>query len=178
MTTRASPIWQPSILDRLIDNQPHCRADPPGPQLSRREVAARVERDVRWLLQTARALPDELPSSVLAVRRSIWTYGITKPQGVRTQDAQWLAREIEKALFTHEPRLLRLQVQPVPQAVPNGELLFRVTGLLRADPAPERVELQLTLQQYPQTIKVQVCEPRMSAERGGLAEERLHVPGR
>ena len=67
---------QLSVLDRLIDNRPDSKLDPP---LSRSESLRRlrnaVKRDLEWLLNAAR-VSETVPDAYKEVQSSMYVYGL------------------------------------------------------------------------------------------------------
>ncbi|MCU0635799.1 MAG: hypothetical protein MUE41_13070, partial [Gemmatimonadaceae bacterium] len=66
----------PSLLDRLIDDEPRLAGDP---SLTQRESAdafvAGVRRDLEWLLNTRRP-PVAIPAHCTELEHSTFTYGV------------------------------------------------------------------------------------------------------
>jgi type VI secretion system protein ImpF len=144
----AGPALLPSLLDRLIDREPHNRLEAAGARAqSLEELHESVRRDLEWLLNTRRP---PVPSASLGkqLTRSVYSYGLPDTTGLSAssdEDRSRLARLMETAIAQFEPRLTNVSVT-IP-AAPHGRLLhFQIAALLRAEPAPARVYFDTTLE--------------------------------
>jgi type VI secretion system protein ImpF len=146
----------PSLLDRLLDDQP---AVPQESILSRsqnvRALKRSVSRDLEALLNTRREALQDLPDDFVELSRSILNYGLadfTSFNLLSQVDRARARRYLEDAITIFETRLARVNVTLEPPRHLDRALRFRVTALLRVDPAPEPVTfdavLQLTTQEY------------------------------
>jgi type VI secretion system protein ImpF len=138
-----------SVLDRLIDNERQLGADPPITRAqSMRHLKAALKRDLEWLLNTRRT-PEALSDSSLELERSLFNYGLpdVAAMGVHSiNDQKRLLRLLEETVATFEPRIVGARVSM--EAVPGTArvLRFQIQGLLRVDPAPERVTFDTVLE--------------------------------
>jgi type VI secretion system protein ImpF len=137
-----------SVLDRLIDTDPAASAEVAmGRSQSLRQLKAALKRDLEWLLNTRRV--DEDPPEGSELERSLYCYGLADISSVgvnSVQDQNRLLRAIEAAVATYEPRIsgARVTLEPV---TPGSRILrFQIQGLLRIDPAPERVTFDTVLE--------------------------------
>jgi type VI secretion system protein ImpF len=150
----------PSLVDRLTDREPHVIAEPLATQArSLRELKASLRRDLEWLLNTRRAAV-ELPAGALA--RSVFAYGVPDLSGVTLsseRDRRSLLHTIEEAVACFEPRLSGVTATLLPVEGQSRTLRFQIEGLLRLEPAPERVSFDTTLDLASSTYQ-------MEAERG------------
>ena len=134
---------RPSVLDRLIDDDPSSNVEAPLTRLqSVRVYKASLRRDLEWLLNARRNItqvPDECPE----LARSVFTYGlpdITSMSKDSRESFERLARLIQGAIDVFEPRLAEVSVD-----LKEGEskllrdVHFVIDGILRLDPMPERV---------------------------------------
>ena len=131
-----------SVLDRLTDGDPNNQHEAvPGRAQSMRQLKSSLRRDLEWLLNTRRVIvpvPDyakELPYSVFA-------YGLPDLTSFSSQserDQQELLREMESAIGIFEPRLLTVVVTMLPVTETTRVLRFQIEGMVRGDPAPERI---------------------------------------
>ena len=137
------PIAQPSLLDRLIDDEPDKLRDPP---LSSAESIAAlrrsVRRDLEALLNTRRRWRSWSEGYVeLAV--SPLGYGISDFSAGAFNDPrrrEWLRSDVEQTIRRFEPRLVRLRVTLMePKDELEARLHLRIEGLLRVEPAPEPI---------------------------------------
>lgn len=139
-----------SVLDRLIDDDPGVTTEPPGSRAQLlRDLKASVRRDIENLLNTRRrnATP---PAGLKELAGSLVTYGIpdfsgTGPANAKEREA--FCREVEDVIRANEPRLLKVAVGVAGEPEPGERTLrFRIDALLRADPAPEPVVFDSTLE--------------------------------
>jgi len=148
----------PSVLDRLIDDAPGESAEPSRSRAQLlRELQQSVRRDLENLLNTRRRLV-VIPPGYTELRDSLLTYGLpdfsgTGPSGGKDREA--FARSIEQIIRMHEPRLLRVNVELIANPEPGDRTLrFRIDALLQADPAPEPVSFDSTMEPSTGTFEV------------------------
>lgn len=163
---------QPSVLDRLIDDAPDAPRDPP---VSAAEALAMLRRSVRRDLEALlnarrrwRSWPEayrELKTSPLGFGIPDFAAGAFNEPRRREQ----LRAEIEDTIRRFEPRLASVRVSLV-----NGRdkldatLRLRIDALLHAEPAPEPIAFDTTLD--PTTADVVV-----RSDADGLARVRGDV---
>ncbi len=141
---------QLSVLDRLIDNRPDSKIDPP---LSRSESLRRlrnaVKRDLEWLLNSSRTA-EPIPETYKEVLSSLYVYGLPDINSVtldNSQDEARLVRSLETAILTFEPRLMRVRVTTYERlSKKKTALVFHVEAYLMIDPAPERISFDTVLE--------------------------------
>jgi type VI secretion system protein ImpF len=138
---------QPSLLDRLTDDDPRNRRearDMRGFSLARLREA--VLRDLSWLMNTSQLAATQDLGPYPHVASSVLNYGIppTTGQVKAAIDAAALARHVRVALLRFEPRLLpdSLQVSVVREVVGNGAFQFVIEAELWAHPVPLRMTLR------------------------------------
>jgi len=149
----------PSVLDRLLDDDPAVSTEPPRNRSQLlRELKFSVRRDIESLLN-ARRRNVSLPSSLPELANSLLTYGVpdfsgTGPSTDDQRDA--FCRMLETVIRQGEPRLLRVSVELVGNPDPADRTLkFRIDALLRADPSPEPVIFDSTLEPATHQFAVQ-----------------------
>jgi type VI secretion system protein ImpF len=139
----------PSILDRLIDNDPRSSQDPPPSRsASVADLKQAVRRDLEWLLNT-RHSPNEVPHDLDEVNKSLAVYGLPDTTGIAADDAneqKRLIKAVENAIRTFEPRFIDLKVTLLPITNVERELKFRIEANLDVEPAPEPVSFDTVLQ--------------------------------
>jgi type VI secretion system protein ImpF len=147
-TQREGPVTL-SALDRLIDQEPERKLEPP---LSRaqsvRELKAAVRRDLEWLLNTRRTI-EKSPASLKELEHSLYNYGLPDVSSLylrSPKDQANLLEAIKTAIDFFEPRLLNTKVTLEPAADDTRVLRFGIEGLLRMDPAPEHVFFDTVLE--------------------------------
>jgi type VI secretion system protein ImpF len=138
-----------SLLDRLVDLEPSLRTDPPqGRSQSLRQLKASLRRDIEWLLNTRRSI-EEIKDSSLQIEHSLFNYGLPDITALgihSTQDQNRLLWMIESTIATFEPRIRDPRVTMEAVAGNARVLRFQIQGLLRIDPAPERVTFDTVLE--------------------------------
>jgi type VI secretion system protein ImpF len=146
----------PSVLDRLLDDEPTVSREPPtSRRQDLRALEKSVARDVEELLNARRETLEELPSEFVEVNRSLLTYGLpdlTSLSLLNNDDRNRIRRAVEDAINHFEPRLQRVRVNLEAPREHDRGLRFRIDAMLRVDPTPEPVTfdavLQLNTQQY------------------------------
>jgi type VI secretion system protein ImpF len=138
-----------SIMERLVDNDAAARTDPQlGRSQSLRQLKAALRRDIEWLLNTRRSV-QEVKDTGLELERSLFNYGlpdITSLGVHSTQDQKRLLWMIESTIAIFEPRIQDARVSMEPVAGVARVMRFQIQGLLRIDPAPERVTFDTVLE--------------------------------
>ena len=135
---------RPSVLDRLIDDDPKNHTSEPALTRSQsvRQFKAALRRDLEWLLN-ARRIITPVPDECTELTRSVFMYGlpdITSMSKDSRESFERLARLIQAAIDTFEPRLGEVTVD----LKEGGSTLLRdvhfvIDGILKLDPMPERV---------------------------------------
>lgn len=138
-----------SVLDRLIDLEPNTPADPPqGRSQSLRQLKTALKRDLEWLLNTRRT-PEEVSDDSSRLHSSLYNYGLPDVAnlGVHSvQDQNRLLWMLESTVANFEPRIQGARVVLEPVGASARILRFQIQGLLRIDPAPERVTFDTVLE--------------------------------
>ena len=112
-------------------------------------LKAALKRDLEALLNTRRN-PDPLPDGCQEVQHSMYYYGLPDVTSIALQsepDRKRLQRSLEETISAMEPRLRDVRVSfetPAPGEIRT--LRFRIDGLLRVEPAPERISFDTVLQ--------------------------------
>lgn len=129
----------PSVLDRLIDNDPQVSRETPqsrGQVL--REMKQAVRRDLENLLNTRWRCKD-FPPHLSELDVSLVNYGIPDFTGMNlgsVQDREKYRRLLEATIRKYEPRFRKVQVQLVDSDAIDRTLHFRIDAILYADAAP------------------------------------------
>lgn len=133
----------PSVLDRLIDDEPDVSREAPIPAHQvLRQVKAAVQRDLENLLNT-RLRHLTWPAHLEELKQSLVSYGLPDWAGVSlssSKEREDFARMLEGLIRRFEPRFQRISVVPVNNTEPlDRTFRFRIDALLRVDPAPEPI---------------------------------------
>lgn len=141
---------QPSILDRLTDEDPRTSADPRITYAeSLRQFKQGVQRDLEWLLNTRR-IAVEAGEEFEEVRKSLYHFGVPDITSLSRDALESRARlrsQVEEALELFEPRLANVQItiHEIEGEAHRRELRFTVDATLRLDPTPEQVTFDTVL---------------------------------
>jgi type VI secretion system protein ImpF len=133
----------PSVLDRLLDDEPGLSREPPRARNQvLRDVKRAVQRDLENLLNTRRrCLPR--PPGLAELEHSLLNYGLPDFAGVSlaSPEAREEFRAILEAIIREwEPRFQTVRVALLAPAEPMDRTLrLRIDALLYAEPAPEPV---------------------------------------
>ena len=146
----------PSILDRLMDDEPEVSREPlPNRFHNLSQFKKAVARDLEALLNTRQEILEEVSPEFIEVSRSLVTYGLpdfSSSSVLNTNDRNRIRRALEQAVATFEPRFERVRVHLESPRDQDRTIRFRIEALLRVDPAPEPVTfdavLRLNTQQY------------------------------
>lgn len=140
---------RPSVLDRLVDEDPRSPADPPRDWAqSVADYRRGVLRDLEWLLNTRRMI-QEPPQGLTELRSSVYTYGppdISSLSGDTDAVRRRLVRQVEELIRTFEPRISGVRVSLAEGGKESRQIRFVVEGLLRMEPDPERVKFDTVLE--------------------------------
>ena len=148
-----------SVLDRLIDTDPHSPAEPSFTWAqSVRELKRGLRRDLEWLLNTRRVV-QPAPEAFAELQQSLYRFGlpdITSASAESTDTRNWLRRQVEDSITLFEPRLsgVHVTVGGVGDAG-RREVRFVVEALLRMEPSPEQVVFDTVLEVSSSTFEVQ-----------------------
>ena len=147
-TPKEGPVTL-SALDRLIDQEPERKLEPPVSRAqSLRELKAALRRDLEWLLNTRRTI-EACPASLKELERSLYNYGLPDVSSLYLRspnDQALLLEAIKTAIDIFEPRLLNIKVTLEPATDDTRVIRFAIEGLLRMDPAPEHVYFDTVLE--------------------------------
>jgi len=140
---------RPSLLDRLIDDEPGNRMEAADRRAqSLNELQDSVRRDLEWLLNSRRP-PVEPAPSAKELRQSVYCYGLPDTTGLAmhsAEDRNRMARMVASAVAAFEPRLQNVTVSVEQAGASSRVLHFRIEALLRVDPSPARVFFDTTLE--------------------------------
>jgi type VI secretion system protein ImpF len=151
----------PSILDRLLDDEPDNRKEVEYRGQSLAELKKSVIRDLENLLNT-RIPFQRLPANSEHLRSSLWNYGIPDLSSVvleSSKSLEVLRLRIEEAIKAFEPRFVTNSVSVKLNLDKNAKLnrtiRFTIDGALRADPVPEPVSFSSILSTMSNDFQVQ-----------------------
>src|SRR5689334_16641249 len=99
--------FEPSLLDKLFDDEPHAPMPTALRQLSLEELKSTVARDIESLLNTRIVLEEDDLHGLPECKRSLLTYGLNDFSGLSLAsfyDRNYICQSLTKAIERHEPR--------------------------------------------------------------------------
>jgi len=140
---------QPSLLDRLTDDEPQKRVESRDRRvMSLDRLHQCVLRDLGWLLNTGNMAQLEDLGPYPDVEHSVLNYGTPDLSGwvVTSADVPQLEQSVRQAIWDFEPRILRhtVKVRATRDATKMNRncLAFEIEGTLWAQPTPIRLLLK------------------------------------
>ncbi len=150
---------RPSVLDRLIDNDPTSSQDQDksrGQYL--RDLRTSVKRDLENLMNT-RFRMQTPPEHLFQLEKSLLNYGLPDLATVNIADVEkkrQFIKSLESTLATYEPRFKTVKVIHIDnKEMGDRTLRFRIDATLYADPAPEVIIFDSILDPVFRTVKVE-----------------------
>lgn len=138
----------PSVLDRLIDDDPERQVEPLASRSkSIEDLKQSVRRDLEWLLNTRQTVGG-VPAGLKELGHSLAAYGLPDFSSYTVKspgDQMRIQRILERAISSFEPRLESVSVTLVPARDSEQKLRFRIDARLRVEPAPEPVTFDTIL---------------------------------
>ena len=146
----------PSLLDRLLDDEPNVTQEPASQHVQNiSQLKRSVARDLEELLNTRREALHDLSVDFTEVNRSLVMYGLpdfTSLNLLGVTDRNRIRRTLEQAIAVFEPRLRHVRVILEEPRQNDRAMRFRVEALLHVEPASEPVRfdavLRLNTQEY------------------------------
>lgn len=140
---------QPSLLDRLTDNEPEQRQESRDKRiLSPNKLRESVRRDLTWLFNTPNMTTVENLDSFPLVAESVLNYGLPSLSGRTTSsvDIPAMERLLRQAIWNYEPRLnknsIRVRLVADQALMSHNALSFYIEAELWAQPIPLRLFLK------------------------------------
>lgn len=137
---------QPSLLDRLTDDEPGNLHESSEKQtVSLRRLRQLVLRDLAWLLNTTNLATQEDLDVYPEVRGSVLNYGLAELSGhlVSSVDITRVEQMLRKSIQDFEPRILSSTVKVRALTNQAGEehnqLMFEIEGELWGVPTPSHL---------------------------------------
>lgn len=150
---------RPSILDRLIDNDPgNSTEKDPDQHQKLKDLRNSVRRDLENLLNT-RFRMVEPPDNFTELKKSLLNYGLPDLATVNISDKikqKEFIEHLETILIDFEPRFKTVKVNYMENAdTLDRSLRFRIDATLYADPSPEIVVFDSVLEPVTRTVNVE-----------------------
>jgi type VI secretion system protein ImpF len=148
----------PSVLDRLLDDDPTVTRETVKSRTQvLRELRQSLRRDLENLLNT-RWRCASWPEDLEELEHSLVNYGIPDISGADLGSAQSrdeFAQIVERVLESYEPRFKSVRVTMLPNSgLLDRTLRFRIEALLYAEPAPEPVSFDSTMEPLTGNVEV------------------------
>lgn len=141
---RPDQLLIPSLLDRLLDDEPDALQELPRSRSQRlSDLKISVRRDLEYLLNT-RVCLREIPEDCDQVKTSVLNFGIPDFGGVAMgsrKQQEILRARVEDVIQRFETRFKQVQVELILNSDSKHQrtIRFRIDGILHAEPAPEPV---------------------------------------
>ena len=153
---------QPSLLDRLTDDNPQMRQESRDRRvISLSKLREVVMRDLANLLNTSDLEATEDLDDYPLVAQSVLNYGMHPLAGraVSGADVEGLERRLRECILNFEPRILRkglkVKVLVAEDQMNRNSMSFAIEGQLWAQPAPLRLFLRTEIDLETGTITVE-----------------------
>lgn len=149
---------RPSILDRLIDEDPNSPDQDKSRVQHVRDLRNSVKRDLENLMNT-RFRMQTPPEQLIQLEKSLLNYGLPDLATVNIADVgkkHQFIKNLETTLATFEPRFKTIKVIHIENKETNDRTLrFRIDATLYADPSPEVIIFDSILDPVFRTVKVE-----------------------
>ena len=143
---------QPSLLDRLTDDDPQNRQESRDKRiLSLQRLREAVRRDLSWLLNCGNLSATEDLDDYPEVYRSVINYGAPDLAGstASTLNRIDVERMLRESVLNFEPRILRdtlkVKLDRDHEQMSHNALVFLIEGELWAQPVPMQLFLKTAL---------------------------------
>jgi type VI secretion system protein ImpF len=149
---------RPSILDRLIDTDPHNQSElDPGHHQQLKQLRDSVKRDLETLLNTRYHILSP-PEDFKQLDKSLLNYGLPDLATVNIIDTQKrtdFTRQLEITLREFEPRFKSVKVSYIDNKDKTDRTLrFRIDAVIYADPLPEVVVFDSVLESVTRSVTI------------------------
>jgi type VI secretion system protein ImpF len=155
---RQDQALRPSILDRLVDHEPETRREAARSRSQViRELKVSVREDLEHLLNTrVRCVP--WPPALKELKQSLVNYGIPDLTGASlgtSKEREDFCRVIQGVIGQFDRRLKKLSVRLGDQSESlDRAIRFTIDAVLQAEPTPEPIVFDSTLQLATGTFEV------------------------
>lgn len=143
---------QPSLLDRLTDDEPEKKSEPKERRgLTQLKLRQSVLRDLNWLFNSSNLTSVQDLDDSPEVAKSVVNYGLPAFSGhtISGVDILEIQRLLKQAICDFEPRILRrtikIRLNVDEQQMSHNAMTFDIEGELWADPVPLHVYLKTEL---------------------------------
>lgn len=149
---------RPSVLERLLDDEPHVQAEQdPGQHQYIRQLRDSVRRDLENLLNT-RCYIFTPPDDLYEVEKSLLNYGLPDLATVNVIDAKKRGAfidQLQRTLMEYEPRFKSVKVSYIESTDSSDRTLrFRIDAVIYAEPQPEVIVFDSVLESVTRMVSV------------------------
>jgi type VI secretion system protein ImpF len=149
---------RPSILDRLLDDEPHNQSESDlGQHQLVKQLRNSVRRDLESLLNT-RYHVIKPPDDLYEVDKSLLNYGLPDLATINIIDSKKrdeFTAKLQKTLVEFEPRFKSVKVSYIDNKDSTDRTLrFRIDAVIYADPLPQVVVFDSILESVTRTVSV------------------------
>lgn len=140
---------QPSLLDRLTDDEPHSRTEGRDSRvIDIRRLREIVRRDLAWLLNTINLESEITPEEYPHAHRSVLNYGISPVAGDSStaRRAETIRMAIKKSVETFEPRIRDGSIDVILREEEDQPSVTSIFFDIHADMWAQPLPLELYLQ--------------------------------
>lgn len=153
-----TPAVRPSLLDRLIDEDPASELDSQvSARRQLRELRLAIRRDLEDLMNTRQRCLS-CPRELAELEESILEYGIIDLSAARIssdEDQEELLEVLERAIKRFEPRFKTVRVTESSASRPDDRTVrFKIDARVYADPVPEEVMFDSAIEPVNRGIEV------------------------
>lgn len=152
----------PSILDRLIDHEPHRQVEAPTSRNQViRELRESVRRDLETLLNTRVPCAAD-PKEWIAEQNSVINYGIPDLSGLNLnsdEDREGFAKLIQKIILHYESRFKSVHIKVLSNDNDYDRTFrFRIDAILKVEPAVKAIVFDSSLEKVSRKFTVRDVE--------------------
>lgn len=158
---------QPSLLDRLTDDDPDAREESREKRaISQERLRSYVLRDLTWLFNTTNMASMVDLSAHPEVAKSVLNYGLPDLAGhtVTGMDVPEVEQLLRRAIWNYEPRLIqrtvRVRVVVDPDSMNLNSVSFAIEAELFAQPLPQQLYMRTEIDFEDGEVKVALKDQR------------------
>ena len=140
---------QPSLLDRLTDDEPENKSEPAARRgLTKVKLRKSVIRDLNWLFNSSNLAAVQDLDDYPEVINSVINYGMPDLTGhtLSSIDVPEIERLLKQVIIEFEPRIIRrtLKIRLIVDSdeMSHNAMTFDIEGELWADPVPLHVYMK------------------------------------
>jgi type VI secretion system protein ImpF len=163
---------QPSLLDRLTDDQPELQVESRDRRvMSQERLRASVLRDLTWLFNTTQLAALQDLAEYPEVAKSVLNYGLPDLAGhtVTSIDVPKLEQLLRQAIWHFEPRLIqrsvRVRLLVDANVMSHNSMSFAIEAELWSQPTPLQLYLRTEIDLEDGDVRVAELREQAKPER-------------